>query len=526
MLRSLYPHGRLRARQLLAGALTAVLLVAAAASAVQLRSPTALQVGAAAYAMPLLVTAVLLVTLLACVGVARHRRDRQQALRDPLTGLPNRPWLMRELARRRDGVTARHDAVYLLLVDLDDFRQVNQSLGHVAGDQLLQAVAQCLAGLLRAGDCAVRLGGDEFLLLVRVPGAEPAALDRVSELARQALAALAGLDVEASIGISCAARCTAWCGADHDTVLRQAGLALVSAKTEQKGHYRFFDASRNVQSGMRSQLRHSLAGAIDAGQLALHYQVRVDVDSGLPVSMEALLRWQHPALGMVPPAQLIPLAESSGLISRLGDLVMQQACAQLAAWRDQGLALLPVSINVSPRQFGYGSVAAQLARHLADHALAPALLEVEITESAMVADRVEIQAELAAIRALGVQVFVDDFGTGYSSLSQLQRLRLDGIKVDKAFTYELDRSKQGRVFFQAIISMARALGLTVVAEGVETPAQMALLRELGCQQAQGYLLGRPLPPAAVADTLAALAVPQPSVSAAPARCHPGVILNC
>jgi EAL domain-containing protein (putative c-di-GMP-specific phosphodiesterase class I) len=250
-------------------------------------------------------------------------------------------------------------------------------------------------------------------------------------------------------------------------------------------------------------LQHSLRNAIETDQLQLHYQARIDLASGRLASMEALLRWQHPELGMVPPAKFIPLAESSGLIVRIGELVMEQACAQLAAWREQGLPLVPVSVNVSPRQFSYGSIHSQLALQLARYAIPARLLEVEITESAMVADQPEVQAELAAIRSLGVRVYVDDFGTGYSSLSQLQKLRLDGLKVDKAFTNELERSSEGKVFFQAIISMARALGMVVVAEGVETACQLALLQELGCNEAQGYHVGRPEPASAMALRLAA-----------------------
>ncbi|MET0319952.1 MAG: EAL domain-containing protein [Duganella sp.] len=444
-----------------------------------------------------------------------HERDMEHlALHDTLTGLPNRQWLVRELPRRLAAAAERYGGLAVLLVDLDDFKHVNDTLGHVVGDRLLQAAARRMQAVLRPGDRMARIGGDEFLLLLDPVGDD----GDVAMLARQVLAALAEPapaggqwhgerdgerdgelpGIEASIGISCFPRD----GADQETLIRHANIAMVSGKSEQKGHYRFFDASQYVLLSARAHLKQSLALAIDTDQLSLHYQARVDVPGGRPVSMEALLRWRHPTLGMVPPAQFIPLAEASGLINRLGEWVMREACAQLAAWRAQGLPLLPVSINVSPRQFSYGSVSGQLARHLAQWQLDPDLLEVEITESAMVAEQVDVQAELTAIRALGVRVFVDDFGTGYSSLSQLQRLRLDGLKVDKAFTCELDRSQEGRVFFQAIVSMARALGMTVVAEGVETPAQLELLRELGCHQAQGYLLGRPVPAAAMAGTLA------------------------
>jgi len=291
-------------------------------------------------------------------------------------------------------------------------------------------------------------------------------------------------------------------GIDHETLLRHGDIAMYSSKGESKGQYRFFDPVQYVVLTARAQLQHSLRSAIETEQLQLHYQARVELPSGRLASMEALLRWQHPELGLVPPAKFIPLAESSGLIVRIGELVMERACAQLAAWREQGLQLVPVSVNVSPRQFAYGSIHSQLALQLARYRLPPHLIEVEITESAMVADQPEVQAELAAIRSLGVRVYVDDFGTGYSSLSQLQKLRLDGLKVDKAFTSELERSSEGKVFFQAIISMARALGMVVVAEGVETPRQLTLLKELGCNEAQGYHIGRPVPAQEMALRLA------------------------
>jgi EAL domain-containing protein (putative c-di-GMP-specific phosphodiesterase class I) len=243
----------------------------------------------------------------------------------------------------------------------------------------------------------------------------------------------------------------------------------------------------------RAQLKHGLLEAIEHRHFLLHYQARVDTRSGELLSMEALLRWRHPSLGMVAPGEFIPLAESSGLILRIGEMVIDMACAQLAAWTAEGARVVPVSINVSPKQFLRGSVKQHLAAALERHQVDPALLEVEITESAMMGDQDEIIAELAAIRALGIKLHVDDFGTGYSSLSQLQRLKMDVLKVDRAFTAELGNSKEGRVFFQAIVSMAHALGMSVVAEGVETEQQLEILRALDCNEAQGYLIARPVP---------------------------------
>jgi len=429
----------------------------------------------------------------------------RMANQDMLTGLANRHWLQHFMPRAIQSASERGAALGLLFIGLDDFKQVNDTLGHAAGDLVLQAASKRLEGLLRTGSQLARVGGDEFVVVIDPVADE----NEAAGMAERVLAAFARpfgvngstVSVGASVGIAMYPRD----GRDHETLLRHGDIAMFSSKSESKGKYRFFDPVQYVVLTARAQLQHSLRSAVETDQLQLHYQARVELPSGRLASMEALLRWQHPELGMVPPAKFIPLAESSGLIVRIGEQVMERACAQQAAWREQGLPLVPISVNVSPRQFAYGSIHSQLALQLARYRIPPHLIEVEITESAMVADQPEVQAELAAIRSLGVRVYVDDFGTGYSSLSQLQKLRLDGLKVDKAFTSELERSTEGRVFFQAIISMARALGMSVVAEGVETPRQMALLKELGCNEAQGYHIGRPVPAPEMALRLAASA---------------------
>lgn len=424
-----------------------------------------------------------------------HERDLlRMASQDMLTGLPNRHWLNQHLPTALQAAEAGGYALALLFIDLDDFKHVNDTQGHAAGDQLLQMAAGRLKSLLRPSDHVVRFGGDEFIVLL-----EPAESDvHVSAVAERILAAFTrpfvvadeSQSVGASVGISVFPRD----GCDPEDLIKHGDIAMYSGKSEGKGQYRFFDPTLYITLKSRSQLKHSLTAAIDGGQLLLHYQPRVDTHTGLLCSMEALVRWQHPELGLIPPAKFIPLAESSGLILRIGEVVLEQTCAQLAKWRAEGLPLVPVSINVSPKQFAHGNIHHQLALHLARHRLAPSLLEVEITESAMMADHPEVLAELAAIRELGVKLHVDDFGTGYSSLSQLQKLRMDVLKVDKAFTCELDKSAEGRVFFQAIVSMAHALGMSVVAEGVETERQLDILRELRCNEVQGYYIARPQPP--------------------------------
>ncbi|HWJ93378.1 MAG TPA: GGDEF domain-containing phosphodiesterase, partial [Telluria sp.] len=300
--------------------------------------------------------------------------------------------------------------------------------------------------------------------------------------------------VGASVGISLFPRD----GSDAGALIRNADMAMYAGKNEGKGQYRFYDQSLSGSLRRRALLKQRLADAIAHDQFILHYQPRVDPHTGALLSMEALLRWNHPEDGMVAPGEFIPLAESSGLIVPLGALVIDKACAQLAAWRAAGAQAVPVSINVSPKQFERGGVARPIAEALTRHGVPAALLEVEVTESAMMGDHDAILAELAALRALGVKLHVDDFGTGYSSLAQLQRLRMDVLKVDRAFTAQLDQSREGKVFFEAIVSMAHALGMTVVAEGVETDSQLQLLKELGCNEVQGYLISRPLPAEAFA----------------------------
>jgi len=411
---------------------------------------------------------------------------------DVLTGLPNRQWLIDYLPSAL--AQARTEAA-LLFIDLDDFKLFNDAHGHPAGDELLRAAAQRLRSLLRPDDVLVRFGSDEFVALL-MPSETGIHSERVAARIVSAFAASFAVggsvaQVGASVGISSYPRDAR----EPDELIRNADIAMESAKTEGKGQYRAYTASlaRSVQS--RLQLKQGLLDAIEQEQFVLYYQPRVNAQTGELASMEALLRWLHPVQGLISPLDFIPLAESSGLILRIGALVMDQACAQLSAWRGAGLPLVPVSINVSPKQFALGEVHLELAACLARHNIAPALLEVEITESAMMGDQDHIIAQLDAIRALGVKLHVDDFGTGYSSLSQLQKLRMDVLKVDRAFTSELDNSREGKVFFQAIVSMAHALGMAVVAEGVETASQLAILQQLACNEVQGYHIARPMPAA-------------------------------
>jgi diguanylate cyclase (GGDEF)-like protein len=449
-----------------------------------------------------------------------QRKEHEAALarlanEDSLTGLPNRHWFLHfvpeALARAREA----GQGAAVLFIDLDEFKHVNDTHGHAIGDRVLQAAAARLLSQLRPGDRVARFGGDEFIVLLDAfdDGAghdhgndHDQTVAAIAARIVQAFAKPFAVDedqhmIGASIGISMFPRD----GEDAPTLIRHSDIAMYAGKNDGKGQVRFFDPAQSNVLRTRAQLRQHLIEAIEKRQFVLHYQPRVDTATGRLLSMEALLRWPHPQQGMIRPDEFIPLAEASGLIVPIGAIVIDAACAQLAAWsadRAHGIEPVPVSINVSPKQFGRGGIQRELADALARHGVAPGLLEVEITESAMMGDHDAILAELAGIRALGVKLHVDDFGTGYSSLSQLQRMKMDVLKVDRSFTAELGRSKEGTVFFQAIVSMAHALGMEVVAEGVENVEQLTILRALKCNEVQGYLIARPMPAEAITPLLA------------------------
>ena len=418
---------------------------------------------------------------------------------DPVTTLPNRHWLMRTLPAAIERARDSASMLALLFVDFDDFKNVNDTLGHGAGDDLLRAAALRLKALVRQGDSIARLGGDEFTIVLESAANEAEVLavaGRIIDTLGDPFVIGAGSrhTVRASIGISLYPRD----GADGETLLKHADIAMYAAKAEGKSRYRLFQPRLSELLISRLTRQAELRLAIDTGQLELHYQPRVLGDSGEMSSMEALVRWRHPSRGLIAPDDFIPLAEENGLIVPLGEQVIAAACAQLAQWKAEGLPVVPLSINVSARQIDDASVSGFLAGCMARHGLDAALIEVEITESATMAAEGAGCGELAAIRALGVKLYVDDFGTGYSSLSQLRRLDMDGLKVDQSFTAQLAGGPEDLAFFTAIVSMAHAIGMRVVAEGVETVEQLRILQALRCDEVQGYYVSPPVPPAAAA----------------------------
>jgi EAL domain-containing protein (putative c-di-GMP-specific phosphodiesterase class I) len=338
------------------------------------------------------------------------------------------------------------------------------------------------------------LGGDEFLVIIeniahKTDAAHVA--DRILQAFEERFRLSGGVfSIGTSIGISMFPAD----GTDADTLLRRADIAMYSAKSSGKAQYRFYDQkfydALRARLEQESELRH----AIEHDQFVLYYQPRVDISTGTTSSMEALVRWSHPSKGLVEPLEFIPLAEETGLILGLGELVIDKVCAQLAYWGRKGEELVPVSINVSPRQFNEADIANILSEALARHNIDPKLVEIELTESSMMGDNADIARALTAIRRMGIKLLVDDFGTGYSSLSQLQRLDFDVLKVDRAFTSEIEKTEKGNVFFKAIITMAHALGMRVVAEGVENERQIKILKALRCDEIQGFYISRPIPP--------------------------------
>ena len=423
----------------------------------------------------------------------------QLANADAVTSLPNRHWLMRTLPDAIDRARERAHLLAVLFVDLDDFKNVNDTLGHAAGDELLRAAALRLKALVSAGDSIARLGGDEFTIVLESAASEA----EVQALAGRIIATLAHPfvlgeterhAVHASIGISLYPSH----GEDGATLLKHADIAMYAAKAGGKGSYRFFEPHLSQMLVSRLKRHAELRDAIESHALELHYQPRVLGDTGELSSMEALVRWRHPVQGLIAPDDFIALAEETGLIVPLGELVISTACAQLAQWQSQGLRVVPLSINVSARQIDKASVSGYLSACMARHGITAEQIEVEITESATMATEGAGGAELAAIRALGVKLYVDDFGTGYSSLSQLKRLDMDGLKVDQSFTAQLEGGPEDLAFFTAIVSMAHAIGMRVVAEGVETAGQLHVLQALRCDEVQGYYVSAPLPADAAA----------------------------
>ncbi|MFT4242193.1 MAG: EAL domain-containing protein [Acidovorax sp.] len=423
-------------------------------------------------------------------------RENFLALHDPLTQLPNRHHLTLLLTRLLAEAQQAHRPLAVLFIDVDHFKTVNESLGHGAGDAVLREAARRLRDGLRPTDFLCRVGGDQFVaLLPDTPDRSAAA--RTTEALRARLGAaytLGGvpLALSASTGICLFPED----GYAPDELLRHATTAMHHAKESERGAHAFYAPGMEGRPADLLHLEHQLREAIFHEAFELHYQPQVRVDTGALVGFEALVRWRHPERGLVGPDAFIPLAESRGLISPIGRWVLREACRQTRAWHDAGLPRVPVAVNLSAIEFRQRDVAGDIAAVLRQTGLEPRYLDVEITESALMQQPGQARATLQALRDLGVLVTVDDFGTGYSSLAYLKRYPIDRLKVDRSFVTDTPADSDDVAIVTAIIQLAHSLQLQAVAEGVETSEQLALLRRLGCDLAQGYLISRPMDAAA------------------------------
>jgi diguanylate cyclase (GGDEF)-like protein len=432
--------------------------------------------------------------------ITAERVHAQELLRrsneDPLTRLPNRYWVEGYLPKAIERAGKTNSLFALLFVDLDGFKGINDTWGHAAGDELLCMAAHRLKDAVRPHDCVTRFGGDEFVIVLE-DIADPYRAAQVSERILAAFRQSFRLSYgEYIIGTSIGISIFPFDGREARTLLQNADIAMYSVKTGGKGAYRFFDEKFHGELKARLERLRELQHALAHDQFVMHYEPRVRISDGAISSFEALVRWAHPTRGLISPVEFIPLVEESGLILQLGELVIDKVCAQLALWGQRGEEMVPVSVNVSPRQFNETDVARTLTRALERHGVPPGLIEVELTESSVMNETADTVTALQAIQRAGIKVLLDDFGTGYSSLSQLYRLKFDGLKIDRAFVLQLGKAEGGTVIVKAIITMARALGMNVVAEGVETVEQVDMLRKLGCDEIQGYLISKARPPTA------------------------------
>ncbi len=420
------------------------------------------------------------------------------AFYDPLTCLPNRRLLQDRLGQALTGSRRSRRYGALLFLDLDDFKKLNDTRGHDAGDRLLIEVARRILASLRAGDTVSRVGGDEFLVMLEGLSSDSkyAAFQtrEVGEKIREALNK-PYLLADGEFYCSASLGATLFFGDNEsvETMLKHADLAMYKAKNAGCNTLRFFDPAMQVALDERSALENALRLAIDAQQLHLQYQPQVDYDGNI-VGAEALLRWMHPERGMVPPSEFIPLAEDTGLILPIGHWVLEAACKQIKVWSSLPAAnSFPLAVNVSAHQFLQPGFVSEVAEVLSQTGADPQRLKLEITESMVLHDVGEISEKMIALKKLGVRFAVDDFGTGYSSLSYLTGLPLDQLKIDRSFVLNLLNSRKDAIIAQTIITMSKSLGLHVIAEGVESEAQSEFLHYHGCTTYQGYLFSKPLP---------------------------------
>jgi diguanylate cyclase (GGDEF)-like protein/PAS domain S-box-containing protein len=421
------------------------------------------------------------------------------ARHDSLTGLPNRAQFREHLEKAIDEVN-RAGMFAVLCLDLDNFKVVNDTLGHQGGDQLLQIAAERLRGALRETDLLARLGGDEFAILQLVKD-QPAAATALSQRLVEAMSAPIMIgDQQIPAGVSVGVSLAPTDAFTADQLLKNADMALYRAKADGRGTYRFFEPEMDARMQKRRGLELELRQAVATAAFVLHYQPIVDVESNEIFSFEALLRWRHPTRGLVPPLEFIPLAEETGLIIPIGEWVLQEACAQAAQWPEN----VHIAVNLSPAQFKSASLVATVVNALSASGLAPQRLELEITESVLLQDSDATLATLHQLRSLGIAISMDDFGTGYSSLSYLRKFPFDKIKIDQTFIRDLADGGDSLAIVRAVTGLGSSLGISTVAEGVETAEQLKRLKAEGCTAAQGFYFGAAKPAAEATNYLAAI----------------------
>jgi diguanylate cyclase (GGDEF)-like protein len=433
---------------------------------------------------------------------------------DVLTGLPTRVAIVASAEHSIAEAQQAKVPLAVTVLNVSRFKSINDSLGHEVGDELLRRLSQRLRAVLANGDILGRLAGDEFIVLGRVgTGTIPAevTVETIFAALREPFS-IEGHDIEVAVcaGISMFPAD----GTTFDVLLRRAETAMRAARSIARGSFRFYTEAMSKSEDERLALEADLRHAIRDGQLELHYQPKVDIASARIRSAEALLRWKHPKRGFVPPNVFIPIAEETGLILSIGEWVLRQACAQMRAWLDSGMPPLRVSVNLSAKQFRHGDLTAVVCSALEDAQLQPGYLELELTESSIMHDAESSAATLQLLSTMGVHISIDDFGTGYSSLSYLWRLPLDKLKIDRSFVRELISNPDDVAIVKAIISLAHSLRLGVVAEGVETQEQLESLRELGCDQYQGFYCSPAVPADAFIELIKRLREERPALTEA------------
>ncbi len=417
-----------------------------------------------------------------------------QSYYDYLTALPNRQSFNEKLTFTLENLQQKEKMLAVIFLDLDDFKHINDTLGHGIGDQLLLQIANRLQNYIRNQDFFARWGGDEFtFLLLDINN-----IDDVSNIAQTMLRSLdqpfkinqRELYIKASIGISV----YPYDGKDTETLLKNAEAAMYLAKNKGRNNYQIYRPNMGIKANKRLLLNHSLYKALEQHEFLLYYQPQLDLKTNKILGLEALIRWQHPELGLVPPNQFIPVAEENGLIINIGKWVIKTACEQNIAWQKQGLSAVKIAVNLSGRQFQDRHLVTTISQILEETKLDPCYLEIEITESAALEDMGFAIAVLQALKKMGVHISMDDFGTGYSSLWSLKRLPLDKLKIDQSFIKDMMNNLNDVAIIKAVIAMGHGLKLQVIAEGIETAEQLAFLKSINCDAIQGYFFSRPLPP--------------------------------